>query len=276
LQHPFDALKADYTALLSQMRITRLAEVDETANRLLGYVDAGHYDAGCKATGVPIIVAAASFEREAGSKFNLNPAQGWPLDSKSKDVPYNGPFHDWTSAQIAAYEIDGLDKVGAANWYWETGCYEEEGFNGWGYRARGVHTPYLWAGTNIYTKGKYTSDRGYDPNVVDEQLGVIPMMLRMVQIRPALALPFPYPSTAAPPAAINPPAPPPVGLQNAEMLQNALNELGADPKLAVDGNFGRQTRRALIAFQQKAGIVADGLAGPQTWAAINAKIAMPK
>ena len=55
-----------------------------------------------------------------------------------------------------------------------------------------------------------------------------------------------------------------------------LNELGADPKLAVDGNFGRQTRRALIAFQQKAGIVADGLAGPQTWAAINAKIAMPK
>jgi hypothetical protein len=25
LQHPFDALKADYTALLAQMRITRLA-----------------------------------------------------------------------------------------------------------------------------------------------------------------------------------------------------------------------------------------------------------
>ena len=258
------------------MKITRLAEVDAVAHKLLGFVDAGHYNAGCAATGVPIIVAAASFEREASSNFKLNPAQGWPLHEQSKWVPHNGPFPDWTSAQIAAYQIDGLDKVGAANWTWELSGYEEEGFNGWGYRGKGVHTPYLWAGTNIYTRGKYTSDHGYDPNEVDTQLGVIPMMLRMVQIRPALELPFPFPSTAAPPAAITPPSPPPVGLQNAEMLQNALNELGADPKLAVDGNFGRQTRRALQAFQAANGLTPDGLAGPLTWAKINAKIAMPK
>jgi lysozyme family protein len=276
LQHPFEILSPEYTHLLAQMKITRVNDVDATAERLLKYVDAGHYDAGCKATGVPIIVAAASFEREASSNFNLNPAQGWPLHEKSKWTPYNGPFDDWTTAQIAAYKIDGLDKIGAANWSWEYGCYEEEGFNGWGYRNHGIPSPYLFGGTNIQKPGKYTSDGRFDASVMDTQLGVIPIMLRMVQIRPALALPFPFPAATTSPVVVPVPMPAPVGLQNAEMLQNALNELGADPKLAVDGNFGRQTRRALMAFQAANGLEADGLAGAKTWAVINSKIAMPK
>jgi lysozyme family protein len=276
LQHPFEVLAPEYSHLLSQMKITRLAVVDATAERLVGDIDAGHYDVGCKATGVPVPLAAASFEREASSNFRLNPAQGWPLDEKSKDVPYNGPFSDWTTAQIAAYKIDDLDQIGAANWSWERACYEEELFNGFGYRSHGVPSPYLFGGTNIQKPGKYTTDRGYDPNVMDTQLGVIPMMLRIVQMRPALALPFPFPAATTSPVVVPVPAPPPAGLQNAEMLQNALNELGADPKLAVDGNFGRQTKRALIAFQAANGLEADGLAGAKTWVVINAKIAMPK
>jgi lysozyme family protein len=268
--HPFTVLKPEYTALLAQMTITRQTTVNAVANRLLGYVDAGRYDVGCKATGVPIIVAAASFEREASSNFNLNPAQGAPLHSRSTIIPHNGPFDDWPTAQIAAYKIDGLDKVGAANWSWEMGCYEEEGFNGFGPRNHGKHTGYLWAGTNIYTGGKYIADNDWDPNAIDQQLGVIPMMFRMVQIRPALALPIPFPVATA---MINVPVPkpPPVGLHDAAALQAALNKLGADPQLTVDGNYGRNTRRAVIAFQTANNLVPDGLAGPATWAAINAK-----
>ena len=276
MQHPFESLKPEYTAILSQMRITRADAVNATAERLIGYVDAGHYDAGCMATGVPIIVAAASFEREASSNFRLSPAQGDPWDRPSVHVPtHRGPFPNWTAAQEDAYHIDGLDKIGAENWSWERACYEEEIFNGLGYRAHGIPSPYLFGGTSVQRPGKYTSDGHYDSNVMDTQLGVIPMMLRMVEIRPALALPFPFPAAAVP-ATIVAPSPPPVGLQNAEMLQNALNELGADPKLVVDGNWGRQTRRALIAFQTANGLVADGLAGRETWKVINAKIAMPK
>lgn len=271
MQHPFEALKPEYTALLSQMKITRLADVDATAHRLLGYVDAGHYDKGCAATGVPIIIAAASFEREAGSHFNLNPAQGWPLNSQSKIIPHNGPFADWTTAQIAAYKIDGLDTIGAANWSWEMGCYKEEAFNGFGPRAHGTHTGYDWAGTNIYTGGKYVADGVWDRSAVDTQLGVIPMMLRMVQIRPALALPLPFPASA-PAASVPPPAPPPIGHHDAVDLQNALNKLGANPQLLVDGSYGRNTRLAVIAFQAANGLTADGLAGPQTWDAISAKL----
>jgi lysozyme family protein len=270
VQHPFNALLPDYTACLQRMTITRAAQVDATAKRLIGFIDAGHYKTGCDETDVPQIVAAASFELEASSNFNLNPAQGWPLHQKSRDVPYNGPFDDWTTAQVAAYKIDGLDKVGAANWSWEQSCYEEESFNGFGYRAHGVHSPYLWAGTSIYTRSKYDADGDWDPNAIDEQLGVIPVMFRIVQLRPDLALPVPFPahSTALPPI----PAPVPIGVHDAEALQNALNALGADPQLTVDGNYGRHTRIAVIAFQKSAGIAADGFAGPDTWTAITLQL----
>jgi putative chitinase len=53
-----------------------------------------------------------------------------------------------------------------------------------------------------------------------------------------------------------------------ERIQEALNKLGADPKLAVDGRFGPATREAVRRFQTAAGIPVDGVPGPVTDAAI--------
>ena len=279
MQHPFTALAPEYTALLARMVVTRLPEIDAVVQKrerppaLLTLIDQGRYASGCDATEVPQAVAAGSFEREGGSNFNLSPAQGDPINRKSVHVPAGrGPYPNWTAAQIDAYRIDHLDAVGRANWSWERACYEEELFNGFGYRARGVHSPYLWAGTNIYTRGKFTADHGYDPNAEDEQLGVIPMMYQIVQFRPDLALPVAFPSHTMPMQAIPAPMAPPAGVHDAADLQRALNALGADPPVAVDDSYGRETRRAVEAFQKDAGLEADGLAGPETWLAINAKL----
>lgn len=62
------------------------------------------------------------------------------------------------------------------------------------------------------------------------------------------------------------------GEDDVKQLQEALNDLGADPKLVVDGRYGPATRRAVREFQAAAGIKVDGIAGPVTEAAITLKI----
>jgi len=52
-----------------------------------------------------------------------------------------------------------------------------------------------------------------------------------------------------------------------KVLQQQLLDLGFDPN-GTDGRFGPGTERALKAFQSRAGITVDGLAGGQTQAAI--------
>ena len=59
---------------------------------------------------------------------------------------------------------------------------------------------------------------------------------------------------------------------NVRDLQTALNLLGADPSLRVDGDFGPATERALRRFQRQAGIRPDGLYGQRSRTALAAAL----
>ena len=60
-------------------------------------------------------------------------------------------------------------------------------------------------------------------------------------------------------------------------LQRLLNlKSPKGPKLAADGVFGRKTTKALVNFQIHAGVSADGIAGPQTWAALESAPDAPR
>lgn len=278
MQHPFEALRPEYEALLASMQITRGPEVDHVAHKLLGFVNEGRYTSASLKTGVPIVWMAASFEREASSDFTRQAAQGDPLNQVSHNVPrglgpYTGP-DAWGVAAAVAYHIDGLDKVGAANWTFPLGCFEGELFNGFGPRGHSIHTGYLWAGTNHYVRGKYVADGVWDPNHVDTQLGMVPIMAKMIETQPNLAF-----GNAPPPMTV------PVGLGSHEThdafwLQAALNmvatakpefraeieKLGGPDKLDTDGSVGRQTMLVVRAFETAFGLTVDrGFAGPQVF-----------
>ena len=51
-------------------------------------------------------------------------------------------------------------------------------------------------------------------------------------------------------------------------LQTALNVLGSNPPLDVDGEYGLMTTDAVLQFQKAHGIVADGWAGDVTHSAL--------
>lgn len=60
--------------------------------------------------------------------------------------------------------------------------------------------------------------------------------------------------------------------QDVAWFQQALNTLGAQPPLAVDGRYRPATTQAVMAFQKTANLTPDGIAGPATKKAIEQRL----
>jgi hypothetical protein len=66
------------------------------------------------------------------------------------------------------------------DWSDEGVAFQLEKYNGFGYRKVRINSPYLWSGSNHYTRGKYVSDGKWDSSHVSKQAGA---MLLYVQLR---------------------------------------------------------------------------------------------
>lgn len=64
-----------------------------------------------------------------------------------------------------------------------------EAHNGRGYRGK-IFSPYLFSGTQFYTKGKYDRDGHYDPELVSKQVGAIPILKMLGVLYPDQKLGF--------------------------------------------------------------------------------------
>lgn len=121
---------------------------------------------------IPWEFIAVTHQREASGNFNTYLGNGQALSRKTTIVPKGrGPFTSWEEGAIDALVY--APPYAAKNKDWSIGGTLDklEEYNGLGYRRKGAPSPYLWAGTNQYVKGKYVADHKYDPNHVDTQLG---------------------------------------------------------------------------------------------------------
>lgn len=127
-------------------------------------------------TGVPAELVAAIHYRESNGNFKTYLHNGDYLGKPTKNVPA-GIYFDtdqWTEAAVDALKREGCNKIDPENL--DSLLYFAEKYNGLGYRDRNVASPYVWAGTDRYTSGKFVRDSQYDKNYVDTQLGVAVMM----------------------------------------------------------------------------------------------------
>jgi len=127
---------------------------------------------------MPWYCVAVIHELECSQNFNCYLGNGQPTNQVTTIVPKGrGPFADFESGAIDALEFEGFDKI--IDWSMGNILYILESFNGRGYIKRGINSPYLWAGSQHYTKGKYVKDGIFDPNEVSSQIGVALLLKKL-------------------------------------------------------------------------------------------------
>jgi lysozyme family protein len=125
---------------------------------------------------------------ECGFNFYGHLHNGDPLTARTVHVPRGRPAsgdppYTWMQSALDALRLKKLEQV--TDWSVPHMLFLLEGYNGFGYRRRGVPTPYLWSFSNIYASGKFVLDGKFDPNAVSKQCGAALMLKAVLNMKQA-------------------------------------------------------------------------------------------
>jgi len=179
-------LREEYLTLYttSKIRPERLASVKRYIDKAQRYQ--ARYEAVSKETGVPWFVIFVIHSMESSCDWSCHLHNGDPLIDYTHNVPAGRPKTHKPPFTWEESAIDALGYDGAASWKdWSLSgiLYFCERYNGWGYRTGAGQrtTPphrsaYLWSFTTAYEKGRYVSDKKFDPESVSDQAGVVSLI----------------------------------------------------------------------------------------------------
>ena len=176
------------------MKVSRTAAVEASARRIVsGW---GRYLVASKMTGVPPEFIGVLHDREASCDFRGCLANGDFCIGNGRRTSHEpqglGPYSTWEESALDALRHENL--LGVHDWSPGVMAFEGERFNGEGYHNHGWSNPYLWDGTQWYTTGKYVRDGVYDPDFHDPQVGIMPIIHRVLELT--------HPTIPAPPVVI--------------------------------------------------------------------------
>ena len=176
------ALAKEYSDLFNRCKIApdKMAEVEEVVQRILQYQNR-YASIGAQST-VPWYVIAVIHNMECGLDFTKHLHNGDSLKRRTVNVPAGRPKIGQPPFTFEVSALDALEYDKLTEWDdWSIGgiCYKLEGFNGWGYRARDINSPYLWSYSNLYTSGKYVADNKWSGTAVSSQCGAAVILRRM-------------------------------------------------------------------------------------------------
>jgi lysozyme family protein len=186
-------------------KLTRKTEAANIALHL--YQAKKRYQAVEARTGVPWAVIAVIHERESSQNFNTQLGQGDPLNRVSVHVPAGrGPFSTWEDGAYDALVLCPPFLAKRKDWSLGGTLLALEMYNGIGYAARGVPSPYVWAGTDQYSAGKFVADGKYDPSKVDAQMGCAALLMALMAMDATITFTGAKLTPVAPSKPVQPPA----------------------------------------------------------------------
>lgn len=261
----YESLKSGYERNWAnlQIRPARLGEANATARKAIN--GKATYQQVERLTGVPWYFVALCHYRESNFDLDTYLGNGESLKRVTCLVPKGrGPFASFVDGAVDALRIQHF--VGTQDWCIARTLYRLECFNGLGYHAKGVNSPYLYGGSTLYGPteargGKFVADHVFDPNHVDTQLGTAVVLHAMMSQDSSITIDD-SPSIA-------PHSEPDEDVASSVLLmQQTLNKLGANPPLDEDGISGPKTKAAVSQFQQQHALEDTGLLDGTTIAAI--------
>jgi lysozyme family protein len=170
----YESLRNEYARKWDKMVIdeNKLDAFNSAADRIIShkndYIDIE------KETNVPWYFIGLLHLRESNLNFKTHLHNGDPLSARTRHVPAGRPREgsppfSFKSSAIDALKMKGYDTIN--DWTIERIAFCLEKYNGFGYRAKNVESPYLWSWTDQYSIGKFVADHVFDPTVYDKQLG---------------------------------------------------------------------------------------------------------
>ncbi|WP_369719690.1 peptidoglycan-binding protein [Bradyrhizobium sp. LLZ17] len=261
----FETLKSEYERNWANLEIrpARLAEANAVARKAIN--GKASYQQVERLTGVPWHFVALCHYRESNFDFDTYLGNGETLHRATCLVPKGrGPFASFVDGAVDALRIENF--VGTQDWGAARTLFRLECFNGLGYHAKGVNSPYLYGGSTLYgppeaRAGKFVADHVFDPGHADSQLGTAVILHAMMSQDSSITL------DGSPPIAGRS-EPDDDMAPSVLLMQQTLNKLGANPPLDEDGICGPKTKAAVSQFQQRNGLKDTGLLDGTTIAAI--------
>lgn len=132
---------------------------------------------------IPWYFIAIVHRMESDNNFDTHLYNGDPLTARTVNVPKGRPLdgnppYSWEESAKDALTLNGL--AGLSVWDEVTTLYRLERYNGMGYRAFGIWTPYLWSYSNLYSKGRFVSDGKFEADSISEGCGAALLLRQMI------------------------------------------------------------------------------------------------
>ena len=177
-------LKEEYKLMFDTCAIDedRLEEIEAIILRMEANVLS--YKSIASAVKAPWYFIAGLHNMESGMNFNTHMHNGDPLTARTTHVPKGRPATGEPPFTFTASAIDAMKHKHFdthESWLLPEILFRTELYNGWGYRKHAIYSPYLWAGSNHYTKGKYVADGQFSSTAVSKQIGAAVILRRMAE-----------------------------------------------------------------------------------------------
>lgn len=141
------------------------------------------YKEAIEGTSIPWYAVGIIDEMECGCSEFFHIHNGDPLTGRTYNIPKGRPeggkppftklesIKDWIALkkwnQWRAWDINSV-------------LFRFEANNGFGYRKYRINTPYLWAGSNLYTSGKFIIDGTFSKAAVSKQIGAALLLKSLI------------------------------------------------------------------------------------------------